>query len=116
MYREKTFQLRDLDAVLEDIPGDGVDAGLVIRGVRAASADPPGNVESIDGDTFRGVIPGTRLTFEVQVDASELPPSTERRVFPARIVFRAAGRSRLDVREIQIVVPGAYGVGCEEEL
>ncbi|MFK7985123.1 MAG: hypothetical protein AB8I08_03755 [Sandaracinaceae bacterium] len=105
-----------VDAVLEDIPGDGVDADLVIRGVRAASADPPGNVEAIEGDTFRGVVPGTRLTFDVLVDASELPPSTERRVFPARIVFRAAGRSRLDVREIQIVVPGADGLGCEEEL
>ena len=53
---------------------------------------------------------------EVAVDSSDLPPSSERRVFPARILFRAAGRSRLDVREIEIVVPGEDGFGCDEEL
>lgn len=105
----------EVDAIAEDLPGDAVDAALVLRGVRALSASPPGNVERIEGDTFFGVIPGTELTFEIVVDASELPPSTERRVFPARIVFRAAGRSRLDVREVDIVVPGDDGVGCEED-
>ncbi|HBQ16157.1 MAG TPA: hypothetical protein DEF51_35165 [Myxococcales bacterium] len=87
----------------------------MLRGVRAVAADPPENIERIDGDTFIGVIPGTTLTFEVLVDASELPASSERRVFPARVVFRASGRSRLDVREIDIVVPGADGAGCPPE-
>ncbi len=105
----------DVDAIAEDLPGDTVDAGLVLRGVRASTASPPENVERIEGDTFFGVIPGTELSFEVLVDASELPPSAERRVFPARIIFRAAGRSRLDVMEIDIVVPGDDGVGCEED-
>ncbi|HEY8432590.1 MAG TPA: hypothetical protein VIL20_29670 [Sandaracinaceae bacterium] len=104
----------DVDAVAEDLPGDAVDAGLVLRGVRARSASPPENVERIEGDTFYGVIPGTELTFEVVVDASELPPSSERRVFPARIIFRA-GRSRLGTSELDIVVPGDDGRGCEEE-
>ena len=105
----------DVDAAAEDLPGDLVDAGDVLRGVRALSADPPENVDRIEGDTFVGVVPGTTLTFEVLVDASELPPSTERRVFPARVVFRASGRSRLDVREIDIVVPGSDGLGCSTE-
>lgn len=105
----------DVDAAAEDLPGDLVDAGDVLRGVRALSADPPENVDRIDGDTFVGVVPGTTLTFEVLVDASELPASTERRVFPARVVFRASGRSRLDVREIDIVVPGSDGLGCSTE-
>lgn len=106
----------DVDAVVEDIPGDEVDADLVLRGMRAVSADPPENVDRIEGDTFFGVVPGTSLTFEITVDASGLPPSAERRVFPARIIFRASGRSRLDVREIEIVVPGDDGMGCEDEL
>ena len=105
----------DVDAAAEDLPGDLVDANDVLRGVRAVAADPPENIERIDGDTFIGVIPGTTLTFEVLVDASELPASSERRVFPARVVFRASGRSRLDVREIDIVVPGADGAGCPPE-
>src|SRR5690606_1086436 len=68
----------DVDALVEDIPGDDVDADLVVRGVRAARADPPENVERMEGSSFIGVVPGTRLTFEITVDASELPPSSER--------------------------------------
>jgi hypothetical protein len=105
----------DVDAVAEDLPGDDIDARDVLRGVRAVSADPAANVERIEEDTFFGVIPGTALTFELIVDASELASSPERRVFPARIIFRASGRSRLEVREIDIVVPGDDGVGCEGE-
>jgi hypothetical protein len=104
----------DVDAIAEDIPGDAVDARLVLRGVRAASADPPTNVSRIEGDTFFGVIPGTQLTFELILDASALPPASERRVFPARIIFRASG-SRLEVIEVDIVVPGDDGIGCEED-
>lgn len=104
----------DVDAIVEDVPGDAVDAGEVLRGVRALSADPPENVERIEGQTFFGVVPGTRLTFGVVVDASGLEPSPERRVFPARIFFRASGRSRLEVRELDIVVPGDDGIGCPD--
>lgn len=106
----------DVDAQVEDIPGDDVDADEVLRGMRAVRADPPGNVERMEDNTFFGVVPGTRLTFRIAVDASGLPPSSERRVFPARIVFRASGRSRLEVREIEVVVPGDDGMGCEDEL
>lgn len=103
----------DVDAVAEDLPGDDVDAGLVLRGMRARSAHPPENVERIEGATFHGVAPGTELTFEVLIDTSELPPSAERRVFPARIVFRASGRSRIDIQEVDIVIPGDDGRGCD---
>lgn len=105
----------DVDATAEDLPGDDVDASLVLRGVRARSADPPENVDRIEDHRFFGVVPGTVLTFELIVDASELPPSSERRVFPARIIFRASGRSRLDIDEVDIVVPGDDGVGCTED-
>lgn len=102
----------DVDAFASDIPGDGVDASEVLRDVRAVSADPMSNVERIDGASFLGVIPGTSLVFEIVFDATTLAPSPTRRVFPARITFRA-GRSRLGVREIDIVVPGDDGLGCE---
>lgn len=102
----------DVDARAEDIPGDSVDASEILRGVRAVSADPMSNVERVEGDTFFGVIPGTSLVFEITFDASGLEPSPNRRVFGARVLFRA-GRSRLGVREVDIVVPGADGLGCE---
>lgn len=103
----------DVDSIVEDIPGDEVDASLVLRGMRAVRADPADNVDRIEGDSFFGVVPGTQLTFAVLVDASGLEPSVTRREFPARVVFRASGRSRLEVREILIVVPGEDG-GCED--
>ena len=106
----------DVDAIAEDLPGDGVDANEVLRGVVAASATPMSNVERIEDGRFVGVIPGTQLTFDVRVDASELPPSATRRVFPIRVIFRASGRSQLEVRRIDIVVPGEDGLGCESEI
>jgi len=105
----------DVDAIAEDIPGDAVDADVVLRGVRAVSARPMTNVERVEGDTFFGVVPGTSLTFAVLVDASDLEPAVERRVFPARVLFRASGRSRLEQRELDIVVPGEDGIGCLDD-
>lgn len=104
----------DVDAFVEDVPGDGVDALEIVRGIVAASATPPSGVVSIDGNRFTGVRPGTVLTFTLELDASGLPPSPERRVFPARVIFRESGRSRIDVRDILIVVPGDDGAGCDD--
>lgn len=102
----------DVDAVVEDLPGDGVDATPLLRGVVAIRADPPGNVRLLEQSRFVGVAPGTLLTFGVDIDVTGLPPASERRVYPARVVFRASGRSRLQVETIDIVVPGQNGGGC----
>ena len=103
----------DVEARLEDIPGDGVDATPLLRGVRPRSADPADGVRGTTAMGFTGVIPGTRVTFDVVVDASGLPPSDETRRFPARVVFVASGRSRVGSVDVLIVVPGRDGGGCE---
>lgn len=105
----------DVDAIAQDRPGDSVDASVILRGVRALRASPPENVRRIEGASFFGVVPGTRLTFGLVLDASGLEPSPTRRVFPVRILFRASGRSRLEVRDVDVVVPGADGEGCEPD-
>ncbi len=102
----------DVDAIVEDRAGDPFDARDVVRSVRARSALPASGVTRIEGNTFFGVRPLTRLRFEVSLDAQGLPPSSERREIPARAVFRAFGRTRLEVRDILIVIPGADGAGC----
>lgn len=104
----------DVSADVEDVPGDGVDALEIVRGIRASSATPPDGVMSIEGNQFVGVRPGTRLTFTLELDASGLTPSPEARVYPARVIFRESGRSRIEVRDIVIVVPGDDGAGCED--
>ncbi len=105
----------DVDAVVEDAPGDAIDARTLIREVRPLSADPPSGVERIAEDGFVGVMPGTRVTFEIVVDPSALPPSDSTRRVPARIMFRAFGRGRIGREDVIIVIPGDDGGGCEME-
>lgn len=103
----------DVDAVVEDVPGDSIDARTLITEIRPVSADPPSGVARIDEDRFVGVMPGTRVTFEVVVDPEPILPidSTER--VPARIIFRAFGRSRVGLEDVVLVFPGPEGEGCD---
>jgi hypothetical protein len=105
--------LLDVDAVASDLPDDDGDALALIRRIRPLSADPPDAIAAIEGDSFIGVRPGTRLTFAIDVDASGLPPAGVTRRYRARIIFRASGRSRVGSQDVVIVVPGPDGGGCE---
>lgn len=102
----------EVDAILEDRPGDAIDARTLVVAVRPSRADPSSGVTSMDATTFHGVRPGTRLTFELELDVSSLPPSRERREIPARVVMRESGRARLDSVDVVIVIPGDDGAGC----
>lgn len=103
----------DVDAVVEDAPGDTVDAATLVVDIRPVSADPPGGVDGIDGSRFVGVLAGTRVTFEVVVDPSPLLPVDSTRRVPARIIFRAFGRSRVGLEDVVLVIPGPDGEGCD---
>lgn len=105
----------DVDALVEDVGGDAIDARDLVREVRAVSAEPASGVRAVEADRFLGVVPGTRLTFEVVVDASSLPRSGSTRRVRARIIFRAFGRSRLGREDVVIVIPGDGDGGCDAE-
>jgi hypothetical protein len=102
----------DVSASVEDVPGDDIDARTLVTAVRASSANPTGNVAGMSGSTFAGVIPGTSLTFQIDVDGSVLPPSPMRREVRARVVFRDAGRSRVGSEDVLFVIAGSDGHGC----
>ncbi len=102
----------EVDAIVEDRPGDTIDARTLVVAVRPVSAEPAIGIGSMDATTFYRVRPGTRLTFELEIDASSLPPSRMRREIPARLVMRESARARLDTMDLLIVVPGDDGVGC----
>ncbi|MBN8616091.1 MAG: VWA domain-containing protein [Deltaproteobacteria bacterium] len=102
----------EVDAILEDRGGDAIDARTLVVAVRPRAADPSTGIVSMDATTFHGVRPGTRLTFELELDVSSLPPSRERREIPARVVMRESGRARLDSVDVVIVIPGDDGAGC----
>jgi hypothetical protein len=104
----------DVDAVVQDVGGDEIDARALVAAVRPLRAEPMTGIREISGDDFLGVQPGTLVTFQVEVDASGLPDSDSTRRVPARIIFRAFGRSRLGRQDVVIVLPGVDGGGCED--
>ena len=106
----------DVDARVEDVRGDEFDARELVLAVEPLSADPASGVERIGADTFFGTRPGTRVTFRVQVDPAAVPERAETLRIPARIVFRAFGRSRLGVQDVVFLIPGEDGGSCEDEL
>lgn len=83
----------------------------LVRAVRPVSASPSVNVQRIEGDTFYGVIPGTRLTFALELQAT-VPRTNVPQRFPARVQFYAGGRANLGARDIVIVIPALDGAGC----
>ncbi|MCB9595670.1 MAG: VWA domain-containing protein [Sandaracinaceae bacterium] len=107
----------DVDTVLVDPDRtDGVDPTLFVDSVVPLSASPMSNVESIDREAgvFRGVLAGTRVTFELRIVAGAVVPGPTAQRFLLEVIFRGDGRARLGSRIIEIVIPGADGSGCED--
>ncbi len=102
----------DVDALVEDIPGDSIDARDLVQSIRPLDAQPADGTQEITEDAFLGVRPGTVLRFELTL-AHDLPMMSESIRVPARVLFRAFGRSRLAREEIEILIPGTDGEGCE---
>lgn len=86
-------------------------ATSLVRAVRPASASPMSNITRIDGSTFMGVVPGTQLTFTIELEAN-IPRMAFPQRFPARVQFLADGRPNLGFQDIEIVVPADDGSGC----
>lgn len=99
----------DVFAEVEDVLGDAFDAREQVVAVHALEASPTDGVASIEPDHFRGVMPGTEVTFGLDVTADGIDPGGATLRIPARVVFRAFDRSRLGAQPIEIVIgPG----GC----
>ena len=105
----------DVDALVEDVRGDEFDARDLVVGVEPLSADPPGGVSRIEGNVFVGTEPGTRVTFRVRLDPLAVPERAETLRIPARVVFRAFGRSRLGAQDVVFLIPGMDGESCDDE-
>ena len=107
----------DIDAILNDpVPGDGVDATGFVESVLPLRAEPADGVESIDTEAgvFRGVEAGTTVVFQLIIRNDAVVPGPEPQRFLLEIIFRGDGRTRLGRRVIEIVIPGADGMGCPD--
>ncbi len=103
----------DVDAFARDGAGDDIDATDLITRITPLAADPSDGVREITARSFVGTRPGTRVTFQIEVDVSSLPASVDTRRIPAVIVFRAAQRSVIGEQDVVIVIPGSDGGSCD---
>jgi hypothetical protein len=91
-----------------DDPSDAVDATAFIKAVRPLRAT---RATSFDTTTFYGVSGGTTITFQVTFQNDFLPEQSYVQIFRAQIeVLDVPGGTRLDIRNVYIVVPGIGGV------
>jgi hypothetical protein len=99
----------DVDAIVLDGSGDDVDATVLVERVVALRADPATGVERIEGDTFYNAMPGTHLTFglEIRVDNLPIPPTTQ--LYPVVVRIRGNRTSVLREEVVYIEVPGLDG-------
>lgn len=106
----------DIDTELVDVDrSDRVDPREFVEAVLPLRAEPPDGVREIDFDAgvFRGVRTGTLVVFQLRLRAGVVAPGVGPQRFLLEVVFRGDGRTRIDSRIIEIVVPGADGSGCE---
>ena len=106
---------QDVSTTTEDLPDwdeylargePEVDARGFIRAIRPSRAIPPEGVTGgIDDTTFRMVIPGTRVEFEVVFQNDFVGPRDTSRIYEALIIVLGNGVARLDERHVYIVVP-----------
>ena len=94
-----------------DVPGDDVDARTLVESVRAIGAIPTDGATG-SGDTFNDVRPGTRVSFQLVLDLSAMPPGPEPIRVPLDAVLRAGGGARVAAQRIELVVPAPDGRAC----
>lgn len=102
----------DVDVVLEDAPGDALDATSFVERVLADHAEPASGAV-VMGDRFAGVRPGTRVFFRIVLANERIEETDAPQSFLIRVVLRGDGATRLSETLVRIVVPALSGAGCE---
>jgi hypothetical protein len=106
---------QDVDTITENVRGnpDEFDARRFIKRVTplegyngGVSGPSPGvTYTSKDDVAFYGVVPGTQVRFTVRFSNDERPPAETAQIFRATIVVRGNRVTRLDARNVYIIVP-----------
>ncbi|MDI7266933.1 MAG: hypothetical protein QME96_02935 [Myxococcota bacterium] len=106
-----SFTPQDVDTIAEDDPTDafGIDATGFITAIRPAGAFPADGVAGWDERVFFSVQPGTSVIFNVTFENTIFPPRDTASVFKATIVVRGNYVTRLDSRQVIIIVPPGGG-------
>lgn len=82
---------------------DAIDATTLVTAVQALRAEPAGGAMS-DGESFRDVVPGTRVFFELTIDVSSVPTSDADQRFPLFVRAKASDGRILQDQTLDILV------------
>lgn len=106
---------QDVSTTTQDLPDrqeyldrgeQEIDATGFIKTIRPVRAIPEeGLLHGMDETTFRGVIPGTTVEFEVVFQNDFVPPRETSRIYEALIIVVGNGVAHLDERHVYIIVP-----------
>ena len=101
-------ETQDVTSRKIDDPSDEVDATLFITAITPLRAT---RATRSDATTFYGVAGGTTVTFQVTFQNTFLPEQSYVQIFRAQIeIHDLPGMTRLDIRNVYIVVPAVGGV------
>lgn len=98
----------DVDVLLEDAPGDELDATELVSRVVADNAVPASGAQIV-GDRFDDVRPGTRVEFRIVFQNLTVRQTDDDQVYFLNVVLRGDGISRLNETLVQIVIPRRGG-------
>lgn len=97
-------------------PEDGIDVTDFVESITPLRADPMDGIDRIDTSTgtFEGVVSGTRVTFQISLRAGSYMPGPTAQRFRLQIDFRTGGSTYLGTGEVDLVIPGRDGTGCDD--
>jgi hypothetical protein len=101
-----------LDVSARAVDADGSGGAAFVRAVVPRAATPMSNVLRIEGDRFVGVVPGTILGFDLEIDRARIPRRASTTRYQIRVEFLEQGRPTLGGRDVLLVVPGTGEMGC----
>lgn len=102
----------DIDTLVEDWPGDDLDALEFVTGVETLGADPVGGAVDL-GDSYERVRPGTRVSFRVFLANDSIARGPEPISYFLTTTLRGDGVTRLKNTIVQVVIPSLTGGGCD---
>lgn len=103
----------DIDAIVEDWPGDDLDAREFVTEIEARRARPADGAIN-RGDRFDTVTPGTEVFFRIHLANDRIEAGDEPIIYYLTIVLRGDGVTPLRERTVQVVIPSRRGDGCED--
>lgn len=100
---------------VDPTPDDGVNVTRFVESITPLRAEPMASIDRINPTegTFEGVVSGTRVIFQVTLRGDSVVPGPTAQRFRLQVDFRTGGSTFIGSGEVDLVIPGLDGTGCE---